>query len=368
MESQESEKKPKAMQVVPAEPVEEGYVVLPYNEGQFKDFIKSLLGSPQAITKTIYGTFEIDQNDIRNLYSLLYQRVIQQNEGVLAQFSAKIIYSDNSAIELNTIEEVMTYNEVRPIVSRAIHLKWDFVVRFQDKKIHEKQRIQVSFISTGASRKTIDDLSEPRTVYGYEYGIVTEGLINFRIEHTARTWGADIEALLTNHIESILIEPKKIKQIIRRYSEAISFGLGSIFFLAAVGGSLVAGKNFAASQAIKINNLLQSVTVTNIDTLNTKIDLLAKSLAGGAWSQFYFITVLFLLVSLVIAFIIGAWIDGTILSYDPSFILLTRQSQKAKEETLNRNRKSWRSFVVSIFVDLIVSVISNLIFVTFFAK
>src|SRR5215208_6114160 len=102
---------PKEIQLKPAEQVEAGYVMLPYDEAQFKDFIKSLLGSPQTVGKTIRGIFEIEMNDIRNLYQLILQRVTQQNDGILAQFKAKIVFSDNSSVEINNIEELLTYNE-----------------------------------------------------------------------------------------------------------------------------------------------------------------------------------------------------------------------------------------------------------------
>ena len=38
--------------------VEEGYVVLPFKKDDFKQFIRGLLGSPQALSKTFNGTFE----------------------------------------------------------------------------------------------------------------------------------------------------------------------------------------------------------------------------------------------------------------------------------------------------------------------
>ena len=130
--------------------VEEGFVVLPMTGDQFKEFVKSLLGNPQTISKNFAGSFDIEPADVRNLYHLILQRITQQNDGILASFSGKFVFSDDSTVELNSIEELLTYNEVRPITSRALHLTWSFMVRFQDKKTPEKQRIQISFIASGA--------------------------------------------------------------------------------------------------------------------------------------------------------------------------------------------------------------------------
>ena len=51
-------KSAKQVQAASTEMVEEGYAILPFNEGQFRDFIKSLLGSPQSISKSFEGAFQ----------------------------------------------------------------------------------------------------------------------------------------------------------------------------------------------------------------------------------------------------------------------------------------------------------------------
>jgi len=112
--SQQFESKPPAGKVDVSKPHEEGFVVFPYNKEQLRDFITSLLGSPQTIGKAFRGEFEINLDDLRNLHQLIMQRVSQQNDGVLIQFKSKIVYSDNSSVELTSIDELLTYNEIRP--------------------------------------------------------------------------------------------------------------------------------------------------------------------------------------------------------------------------------------------------------------
>ena len=204
--------------LVPSSHIEEGYVKLPLNEGQFRDFIKSLLGSPQSINKNINGSYQVDVNDVRNIHLILIQRVSQQNNGLLISFVAKIFFSDDSSVELNSIEEFSTYNELRPVKAVGLHITWDFVIRFQDKNVPEKQRIQLSFNT--ADYIALDDLRSSR-YYG--------DFINFRIEHTARTWGADIESLLTNHLSSLLQKTPRLKKIIRENDEAIGNTVGVFF-------------------------------------------------------------------------------------------------------------------------------------------
>ena len=69
-----------------------GYLTLPFNESQFKDFVSGLLGKPQTLTKRIRGDFEIYLKDLQNFHDLLNQRIIQQNNGHLIQLRTKIFF------------------------------------------------------------------------------------------------------------------------------------------------------------------------------------------------------------------------------------------------------------------------------------
>lgn len=65
-------------------------------------------------------------------------------------------------------------------MSRAVHLTWQYLVKFRDKKTFEKQEIAISFITdNNGSMPSFDDDVNQRY---YDSGI------SFRISHTARTW------------------------------------------------------------------------------------------------------------------------------------------------------------------------------------
>lgn len=70
-------------------------VVLPCEPDYFRDFVAGLLGKPQTITKEIFGAFELNKDDIANFYHLVIQRVGQQNESTLIQFTVRIVYDDH---------------------------------------------------------------------------------------------------------------------------------------------------------------------------------------------------------------------------------------------------------------------------------
>lgn len=343
--------------------IDQGYIQLPFNQAQFGEFIQSLLGSPQTISKVFEGSFEIISDDIRILYQLITQRVKQQNAGILIQFTSKIIYSDNSSVELTTIDDFLAYNEVKPIVSKALHLKWDFLVRFNDKQTPERQRIQVSFIS---SHDVVPIFDEDMPIYRaiFKNSI---GTIGFRIEHTARTWGADIEALLSNHIKSLIKQEPPYKKFIREHNGKISFAIGASFFLSTLIVSFLATKRFANIKTLEVKQFLVSNTNVDLSVVNEKINYLSQFLAGGEWSQFYFSTAVFLMLSLFISIWFGVWIESATDTHEPSFLLLTKESSKYKEKAQKKLGKKWISFIIAICTSITTGIIANILFMKLFS-
>jgi hypothetical protein len=120
-------------------------VVLPCPPDQFRDFIAGLLGRAQTIETTIAGPFEVTKHSVENLFHLLAQRLSSQNEATLVQFTARIVYDDNSSVLLNSLEDFLSYNEVKPLISVGLHLSWTYLIKFQNKPFPEKQIVQISF-------------------------------------------------------------------------------------------------------------------------------------------------------------------------------------------------------------------------------
>jgi hypothetical protein len=77
--------------------------ILPCKPEDFRDFVGGLLGRPQTITGIFFGPFEVNKSDIENFHHLVVQRVGQQNEGTLVQFTVSIVYDDESSVLLNSL-------------------------------------------------------------------------------------------------------------------------------------------------------------------------------------------------------------------------------------------------------------------------
>jgi hypothetical protein len=335
-----------------------GYLRIPLNEEKFGDFIQGLLGSSQSISKLITGSFEIQGHDIKNLYHLIVQRVRQQNGGKLLKFTTKIVFSDNSNVELNSLEGLESYHEYRPVVSKAVYLKWDFLVKFPDKDIPEKQQIQVSFAASGDEIPMIDeDFLKYRMIL--RDGPGTAG---FRIEHTARSWGADIEALLSAQIKSLMKPKSVIKNFIRKNNSKISLGVSSLFFSATLFISFSVTQHFSDLQAKRMSELLIKSNNATLVDLNSNLNYLAQFVASGSWSAFYFKVLVFTIISLFLAIALGIWVESATDNYEPSFLLLTDESIKHKETVTKRIERKWLSFIFAILTSIMCGVVGNIIF------
>jgi hypothetical protein len=338
-----------------------GNLILPFDEDVFKEFIKALLGQPQSITKRFSGCFNIEIDDITNLHNLLEQRIKQQNRASNIQFTARIIFSDDSSIKLNSIEELETYNEVKPIVSTAIHLSWDYLVQFEDKKMPEKQNVQFSIVTSHYHNPfhIFDEEDEDSSIFYFE-----GGFIEFTIKHTARTWGADIEALMTNYTKSILKEENVFKKYIRRYHGRISLASGAILFLISLISTYWATWRFSNARLKEINSFIKAQPA-NQQAITAKINFIMLHMQTGDWSQFYFRIFTFLIIALILSIIFGVWTEQTVKKRAPSFLLLTNCSKTNKAKMLKKEAHSWRNFIVSVVANIIYGVISGYILVHF---
>lgn len=322
----------------------------------FGDFISSLLGKPQSISKVFRGSFEINQEHIQDLHLLLIQRISQQNKAKLIQFTAKIIFNDNSSVLLNSIDEFISYREVRAVSSEQLHLSWSFLVEFQDKKTPEKQEIDISFIASGGPMPIIDE----DMPVSFLLNKLKNGVIHFSIRHTARTWGADIEALLSGHIKNILDQPNKFRDFIWRQSSKISLAVAALYFIVSLFVSFWTASCIWQSQHSIISNIIGKNS-----NINQKVDFILNTISSGVWAKYYFSVIVFLIISIVIAIVLAIWVEDAADTNKPSFVVLTEQSKKNKEKLMKKYQISFISFIFSIITSICTSFLANILFKLF---
>lgn len=300
-----------------------GQVALPFNEEQFKDFIVSLLGKPQTITKRFTGIFDIDKDNLISLYQILHQRINQQNNAKLIQFRATIYYDDNSTVTLNGFDHLISYNETLPLVSVSVHLTWQYLLKFQDKESFEKQEISISF-QTSNDGNPIGSMDE----FYHPY----RNVVGLRISHTARTWGADIEGLLSKHINTITKKDSKILDFLKYNDDAVENLVSAFLF----GITLI-------FSVVKTNKIL-NITDTSI---------LIKHY-GNLIFLFFGIYVLTRFTILILE---QFQIFGS-----PSFVRLTKETEKFKHNKLKSYKRKWAKYFGTIILSLIIGILSNILY------
>jgi hypothetical protein len=333
-------------------------VMLPCRPEEFRDFIAGLLGKPQTITRAFRGVFEVTQEDIQGFYHLVKQRIDQQNDATILQFTVRVVFDDDSSVLLNSYEDFVHYHEVRPIASVAAHLSWTLLIRFRDKPAPEKQTIDVSIVCYGVRRLPIFDGEEIGPIHRLrELG---SAYISVHIHHTARTWGADIESLLSNHIKTLLKTRSKAKTFLAKYNGQIGVLTGLLFLLAALGGGIDATMKFSAAQLAALP--LPGATV------DARISYLLHEVATGSWARFAIYFAIYLSISLILSVTFMIWITESELWAEPSFLLLSKQAEKLKVALQRRYRRQWISIIAGFASAVVASLMANVLFVKLFGQ
>lgn len=334
-------------------------LVLPFTKIEFGQFVSSLLGKPQTIEKSFSGRFEITSEDIENTFLLVDQRVKQQNVATLVQFMVKIVYDDNSSVSLNSIEDFRHYREIKPHVSVAAHLNWTYLIRFQDKEVPEKQQIEMSISTSHASESIEVDTGYVRVWHPVYYYFGEH--IHIRISHTARTWGVDIESLLTNHIKSLMRKQNRLERLICKYNWLIGLLLGVVFFGLTVAGAFICTKRVIKAQQSLAEPFLES-PMDSQAAVAERVNFLIEGAASGTWALYFFLLAGFMIVFFIIAIIIGVLIAGFADNRPRSFLLLTEKSKEKCNEWHRSQKRDWLRLIVAMPVSILSSIIASGIF------
>lgn len=341
--------KKKNSEVEQVQDFQKGYLTLPFNDEQFKEFIRGLLGTPQTITKRIKGNFEVHLKDLQNFHDLINQRITQQNNGKLVQLKTQIYYSDESSVLLSSYEELITYNEVKPVISEAVRMTWIYLIQFADKNVPEKQEIELMIVST-PQRNVIEDDDIPVIFPSY-------GQFRIIIKHTARTWGADIESLITNQINSILTPCSKIKEFIRRRSERIGLFTGLLFLISSLVGIFFYTQSFNINEIKNVTEFIKNTTV-----IDGKVDYLLNYLAQNNQNLFFLKSLLFIVISIFIAIILGVWVEAQADNKTKSYLILTREAKKNRDIQVKKSERKVYWFWASIAISILTGITANYLF------
>jgi hypothetical protein len=334
-------------------------VVLPCEPDQFRDFIAGLLGRPQTIERSIAGPFEVSKSDIENIYHLIDQRLMSQNEATLIQFTARIVYDDNSSVLLNSFFDFNSYSEVKPLKSRSAHLGWTFLVKFRNKKYPEKQQIDISFYGGFVSNTYAE--FEVRFGHVPNRAATRGGTIQYRISHTDRTWGTDMDALLDGQLRTLVKTEPRTREALREHSGKIGFLSWLILFSGSLISSVIVTSKLIGHHMIDLTNFSLKEPIT-IEQLAREINVVIQFLIADPTSHYIIYAIIFNVIALIgtiaLAVSIGELASGT----QRSFVLLTAKAIEEKSLWSRSPKNSIFRFFISVVGALVISVIGNTLF------
>jgi hypothetical protein len=216
-----------------------------------------------------------------------------------------------------------------------IELQWNYFVKFNDKSAPEKQTIIVRL--NGRS-------------------------FSFKIKHTARTWGIDIESLLKTYAKNIFKPESSIKNFLRKNSEPISNIFGLLFF-----SFILIGCFYSTSQLIEYNqNLIENEinmeSINSIENIRVMINKLFEVTAYGVWEQHYFKIFIYIVLGAAISILAASLLSRSVQGRSEGFILLSKKTFEKREAYIKAQNKFWLVFFASLSVSILAGIIANFIF------
>jgi hypothetical protein len=201
----------------------------------------------------------------------------------------------------------------------GLHLSWTYLIKFQNKPFPEKQLVQISF-DTAARSMAMHAVGALQVSYREPSPII------LRIEHTDRTWGADIEALLRGHLEMLRQPIGKARAFANRFSGSIGTLAGTLALILTLYATYRISGAFALGQLSKLKEATKGVTGN--DLISHQIEYLVDLVASGVWTRFtLFAAVLF------IALLIGSIVLGAIIG-DMAVALTTAALRSSAEPSM----------------------------------
>lgn len=330
--------------------VENQDVSLPVAKKSLGDFISGLLGQPQTLEKKTESAFSIDHTWLIHLVSLITQRVTQQNLAEPLTFEATIDYRGGLTRKVSTFQAFEHFSETQNAVCVGVKLDISLLIQFPGKNSPERQQVIITFKTNEKNVSLIENLFSRN---------LSIGQCDLEIRHTERTWADDILNLLSKEFELIQTPENRIKKFLRKIFLPFAGALFPIFF--AAGMLFSTWRNSGTNDRIvkNVDDLIK-IKMTSPDLLNEKLNTLllyTKSQIDGQGSALFF--TLFTSIGIgVLVMLLGA----TLAHPAPSFIVISKASEKNKIETEKKLNRRLIAVIGSMILTIMLSLIANYVY------
>jgi hypothetical protein len=330
-------------------------LALPIKKADLGNFVADLLGQQQSIERVVDENFNIDFSWLVNLHELIDQRINQQNHSDLVSFSLIIYFENGLKRTLTSVEALKSYSETRKDIPVGVKMVWNYLVHFPKKSYPEKQQISFSAFRHKNKNEKVEKLSFEKTFLREMVKKSERNTIRFQIDHTERTWGDDLEVVISNHID----------EVVRKEGKAdILFELSRMIFSLLI---LISGFVYGVFSAItnKLDDVrdivaqyleLQASTKIDLSLISQKLDVIAKiSEINAMKDENLGLLFIYVFISTALAMII-LFLTRRQAS---SFIVISSSSELYREKNLKKERRSVHILIGSFLLSVSASLVAN---------
>lgn len=229
----------------------------------------------------------------------------------------------------------------------GLYLTWTFLVSFPGGAGPEKQEIEFNFNAGSFSRKV-----------GRDEVVISSGMpgkVRYLIRHTARTWGTDIEALLSHYIDSLMVAELPFRELLRKHSSIVGLAVGLVVFILLFGGLGLTNASLMEQQSTFLMGVLGDAF-----TPTKKLDHIIAYLLSARDGVRSIYSTLFVIVGIVGSLVAGVYTGITASDHPPANVVLTKRSEEAFAVVQEKYRRSTRKLITSVIGAFVLAIMTNI--------
>ena len=346
--------------VKPITPIDENDIMLslPIKRQDLGDFISNLLGQPQSIEQILDIKFDVDHEWLIILHELINQRITQQSTSKLINFTAFIYFEDGMKRTINSYPAFKTYQETKKKKQTGIKIIWDYLVQFPNKTHPEKQQINFTALINKSQKIVKKQFDFERILNSSFFSDDEKSTINYQINHTERTWGDDIQVIISNQMTEITRNSEIKDLLFNLFRAALCLSMVVATFILSVYSDI---KN-SSNKLIQIADIYDKIGALKNPTLaqiNQKLDLISElTKTIGLRDVNTGSTLLTLFVGMTLSMLVLLITK----KQTSSFISLSTESKKYRDKKLKREKYSIIALIASIALSITTGVFSSYIY------
>lgn len=343
---------------------EELTLSLPIKKKDLGVFISGLLGQQQSIERDIEASFDIDHVWVVNLHETINQRIYQQADAHLTNFTAVIYLENGLKRTFTSLEAFGTYSETKKLIPVGIKIIWVYLVKFPAKQYPERQQITFSAqIHSKEKSENIGDLKTSKnrlesSILNLITGEFERSSLNYQIDHTERTWGDDIESIISNQVDKV-IRGNPLKNVLFGLSRLTLISIIFLFsFIYPIYTVYLASSQQSIAMVEAMTNYLSLShnLESSLDSVNIKLDSLANMVKiAGKKDEISVFSLLITFVGPPIAIILLKLTRKN--TY--SFLVFSKESEKNRTLKLKQEKRSIWILVSSFCLSILAGILAN---------